>query len=291
VNGWIYGAESALNEGGRYDGRIEKRELVEAAWDVAARAGTFATETISRRRNATDAVSAPAKSQGWIYGAESSLNEGGRYDGDLTKRQLLASTVAVTRSLWAGGYGGQYVTAYQSLTAIPTMGANTARNRRTMQWALREGDVYDGEVAHEIVERVTFGPLVTRRDGVRIDRTYVYDQADGPVEVPVGQVGVARNDFNAVDNTWSSHLTMRPVTSEIDWLSEEDRSWQFETSRGETANVYVKFTGSTTAAETHVRSATDATWKVVGGRDGQVTDIHVLGVGKIRAVRVEVAKV
>jgi hypothetical protein len=283
--GFVYDANEALNEAGLYDGSQVYERAKAAEWSRTARASTLREASEYGFRNAAGPRGVPGAAVGFVYDANEALNEAGLYDGSQVYERAKAGVAVVT--VEAGVRTAVYAVEYRNKGDVPAAVQNVARRRGGQRFGVNEAGLYDGNATLEAGVEWGSAGVVTKRDGGPVEVTYEYEGRDAPVDVPAGKFGLGMWRSDPRDGTWSGQLRVSaPSSGGVDWSSGEERSWSFYSTKGNQVNVYVKFTGDGGTAETHVRTATSG-FRVVGARDGQVTDIHFLGLAKMRAVRVE----
>jgi hypothetical protein len=234
-------------------------------------------------------ISAPDSTQGLLFEATNSMDNRGVYHARLVREQLYArdSGWQVLEETPQSAFQTQekQVTNASSLPfPVSALGQaqrlNPRYNPKTQLW--------DYVFTREDLPSGVWGPFVAVRtlDG-STEYLYIYKGQAAAKEVPAAWPGRASFGWNPRDESWDTLLTLRSEywLLDMDWDNGEEYAFYFESTDGEDIYVYVLLTKKFTDAKAHLTDVALGT--VVGGRDGHVTQLRLLGNGKIQALRVE----
>jgi hypothetical protein len=119
----------------------------------------------------------------------------------------------------------------------------------------------------------------------------MYENRDAVVDVPSGSKGSGVWGRNREDDTYNGQLRIREDLPSYSWWggTGEWCFWYITTIGGELYNMYVydKYTRSQTSATSHINTNLGGDYRNIGQNDGHVTDITPIGMGRLRARRLE----
>ena len=288
--GGIYEADNSLTDDGLYNsglaystGKTREHALF-----------TRRTATVDRLghmyRNSAGVIAAPGPVTGGIYEAESTLNRFGTYDAGLVYQSGKERFTQVVVETLSASQGNTYASIYENTATVPTA-ENSARNIYRKDFRPNEMGLYDGTLTHEQRTSIEAGPFVTLRTDQETENMYMYENRDAVVDVPSGSKGSGVWGRNREDDTYNGQLRIREDLPSYSWWggTGEWCFWYITTIGGELYNMYVydKYTRSQTSATSHINTNLGGDYRNIGQNDGHVTDITPIGMGRLRARRLE----
>jgi hypothetical protein len=290
--GYLYQADNTLNDDGTYDARLQYSKGNEALVGYKSGDSALTASDSIQYQNSLGSIEAPTSIQGQLYQASNRVNQFGLYDGSLTCQTAKAHTTEQTVETLPTGTGAEIMVLYRNATTVPAATANTARSMYRQEFRVNDTGLYDGQVLYKGTNSNEYGTIMVGRSEQTDTSQYQYENRDTPVSVPSGSKGSAVWRRNVADGTWSGQLNIESDKPSVTWWGGTgEMCFAYETTiKGlqYTCYVYDKFTRSQTAAENHLNAgASVATAIIIGANDGHIMDMVPVGMGRLRARRLE----